>query len=206
MNQNVPDHLEAEPAIEAEAGPKKRIWPRLAALAALLVAAWIGIEWFGLREALTQEAIRDLVAGAGVWGVLMYLGVFSGGTLVHLPGIAFLVGARIAWGPAMGMAIGYVGAVCAVTVSFLIVRGVGGKALAEIRWKPARRVLAGLERKPIRTLVALRTFFSVSPPLNYALALSPLRFRTYVVGSAIGLVVPVAFVVGLSDIVLRCLS
>ena len=34
----------------------------------------------------------------------------------------------------------------------------------------------------------------MAPPLNYALAMSKLRFREYIIGSAIGLVIPIALV------------
>ncbi len=163
---------------------------------------WLVADAYGLREALSPDGIRELAVGAGCMGVLAYLGAFSLGSLIQVPGAAFLVGARVAYGPGMGFLWAYLGALAAITLSFVVVRAVGGKALDEIRWEPMRRVLAKLDERPVRTVVALRTFLMLSPPLNYALAMSRVRFRDYFVGSAIGLAAPVAIWVFLSDVVL----
>ncbi len=48
-----------------------------------------------------------------------------------------------------------------------------------------------LDERPITTVLLLRTVFWLAPPLNYALALSSVRFRHYLIGSAAGLVAPV---------------
>jgi hypothetical protein len=47
-----------------------------------------------------------------------------------------------------------------------------------------------LEARPLTTVVVLRILFFVGAPLNFALALSPLRPRDYVMGSVIGLLPP----------------
>ncbi len=55
-----------------------------------------------------------------------------------------------------------------------------------------RRILDRLVTQPIRTVALLRLIFWMAPPLNYALAMSNVRYRDYLVGSAIGLTVPIA--------------
>jgi uncharacterized membrane protein YdjX (TVP38/TMEM64 family) len=49
----------------------------------------------------------------------------------------------------------------------------------------------------------LRLFLWLAPALNYALALSPIRYRDYLAGSAIGLVVPVGAATMLLEYLLR---
>ena len=44
---------------------------------------------------------------------------------------------------------------------------------------------------PIATVALLRAVLVLSPPLNYALALTSLRFFDHLLGSALGLVVPI---------------
>jgi len=119
-----------------------------------------------------------------------------------VPGAAFLIGARVAYGPGMGFVWAYLGALAAITLSFVIVRAVGGQALGEIRWAPMRKALAKLDERPVRTVVILRSVLMLAPPLNYALAMSRVRFRDYFTGSAIGLAAPVALWVFLSDVIL----
>lgn len=170
---------------------------RLLLFVALLALVWAVAEWFGLRERLTAEGVQQLVADAGAAGVLLYLAVFALGVLAQIPGVAFLIAARVAFGPGAAFAIGYVGAVTAVMLSFLTARVVGGRALSELTWAPARRVLDRVGSRPVCTIAALRVFMVASPPLNVALALSQVRGRDYLLGSAIGLVVPVALWTGM---------
>ena len=46
--------------------------------------------------------------------------------------------------------------------------------------------------RPILTVALLRLFLWVAPPINYALALSTVRYRDYAAGSALGLAIPTA--------------
>jgi uncharacterized membrane protein YdjX (TVP38/TMEM64 family) len=179
---------------------------RVALGAAILIALWIVAERTGLRKNASADPQRAFVEGAGAWGGLAYVGAFVVGSLLQVPGTIFLLGARVAYGTAFGGALAYAGALAAVSVTFLFARGVGGRAFEEIRWATARKLLAGLEKRPIRTIVILRTVFWMSPPLNYALAMSTVRFRDYFVGSALGLVAPVAAVMIFSDAILSIAS
>jgi len=178
---------------------------RLLALLVMVGVGWLLADHFGLTE-LTSEELRTMVLGAGVLGFAVYTGVFATGQLLHLPGILFIVGARIIYGPFLGFGAAYVAGLFSVCVSFWIVRGVGGQQLQRVRWSPMKRALARVDRSPIRAIAIMRTFVSVSPPLNYALAMSNVRFRDYFLGSAAGLVIPVAFVVFLSEAVFRALG
>ena len=71
-----------------------------------------------------------------------------------------------------------------------------------MKWAPMQKAMDKLERRPVRTVAALRVALIVSPPLNYALALSPIRFRDYFAGSAMGLAAPVAGWIFLSECIL----
>jgi len=175
---------------------------RVATLLALLGAGWWAADALGLRESMSQEGIRQLTEDAGAFGAVAYLAAFAVGQLVQLPGIAFVLGARVAYGPLLGFVAGYAGALLSVTVSFFFARTVGGRALSSMKGKWARRILSRLEDRPLRTIIVLRTLFALSPPLNYALAMSSTRFRDYFAGSAIGLVAPIAAWVFLSDCLL----
>jgi len=179
---------------------------RVVILVALLGAGWWAADALGLRESMTEEGIRQLTDDAGAFGAVAYLAAFSVGQLVQLPGMAFVLGARVAYGPLLGFVAGYAGALLSVSVSFFFVRTVGGKALTTMKWRWAQRMLSRLEERPLRTIIVLRTLFALSPPLNYALAMSSTRFRDYFAGSAIGLVAPIAAWVFLSDCLLSFTS
>lgn len=184
----------------------KIAWWRLALLAGLLLALWVVADRTGARESLTVESIQAIARRSGPLGVAVYLVVFAVALLAQLPGVVFVLAARVAWGPFAGFVAGYVGALAAVSLSFFVVRGVGGSALAQLRWRWAQRVLSHLDERPILTVALLRAVLALSPPLNYALAMSRTRFRDYFVGSALGLIAPISAWILLSDWLMSLLA
>ena len=56
----------------------------------------------------------------------------------------------------------------------------------------ADRIFQQLDRRPVTSVFLLRTVFQTVPVMNYALALSAVRFRDYALGTLLGLPVPVA--------------
>ena len=176
----------------------KRLGVLVIIVVVLLLAGW----FTGARAWLTKENLQQVVTTAGWLGVVVFFAAFTVGQLIQVPGAVFIIAARAAWGPAWGFAGAYAGAVISATLVFLFVRAVGGKPLGEIKWAFARKVLAGLERRPVLTIAVLRAVLMLAPPLNYALALSPVRQDHHLVGSMLGLIVPVAVTVCLSEGVL----
>jgi uncharacterized membrane protein YdjX (TVP38/TMEM64 family) len=183
---------DAAPA-SAEPAPAATVtWWRLGALAVLIIGLVVLGKVNGITASLSTERIRTAVQAAGWWGAVLFVALFCVGELVHVPGWVFMAAGTIAYGFLGGFLLGTVGALCSCSMSFFIVRAVGGRPLGAIRWRWARKLLAQLESHPLRTVIVLRLVFWVGPQLNYALALSNVRFRDYLVGSAVGLVLPLA--------------
>jgi uncharacterized membrane protein YdjX (TVP38/TMEM64 family) len=151
----------------------------------------------GLSHSVSPESLRALLAGAGVLGVLLFVVVFSLGLLAQLPGMLFITVAVLVYGRELGTVIAVGGAIVAVSVSFLVVRRFGGSALSEVNSPLVRRLLAQLDTRPLRSVILLRAVFGVAPFLNYALALSSLGFRDYLIGSAIGMTPTIAVIAAL---------
>lgn len=171
--------------------PAASRWLRIGALVVVLGGLAIAGVTSGVTRDLSVDAIRGWMLGAGAAGVLLFVAAFALGTLVQIPGMLFVAAAALAYGELAGAAVALVGAVISVATSFWLVRTVGGKLLAEVDKPLMKRVLARLDRAPVRTVALLRLVFWVAPPLNYALALSNVSGRAYLVGSAVGLIVPV---------------
>lgn len=144
----------------------------------------------GVGERFDLDAVRSAIEGSGPIGVVVYLAIFAAGVFLHVPGVVFIAAGILAWGRVAGFAIGYAGGLCAVTASFAIVRAIGGRPLAEVQRPLVKRMLAQLEAKPIRTVAMLRTVLPMAAALNYTLALTGIRYRDYLAGTAIGFLVP----------------
>lgn len=145
----------------------------------------------GIAERTSIEDVQQLVQSAGAWGALLLIVCFALGELLHIPGLVFVFAAVLAYGQLWGGVVGYVGGVVSVCFSFAVVRAVGGQALDTIKKPWVKKVLSSLTTRPIRTVVLLRIVLWMSPQLNYALALTAIRFRDYLLGSLIGLFWPI---------------
>lgn len=86
----------------------------------------------------------------------------------------------------------YIAASTSCVITFLTIRLVGGDALRQLKGKTALRLLGALDARPIRSVVLLRILFQTIPALNYALALSGIKFRQYLIGTLLGLPLPIA--------------
>ncbi|MGF1469757.1 MAG: TVP38/TMEM64 family protein [Sandaracinaceae bacterium] len=202
-------------AERAEGGPPVRSWRdrfgwprvlRIAALIALLVGLGVVSHVTGLDEQVDVEHLRGWMQAAGPWGYVLFIAAFAVGELLHIWGMIFILAAVAAYGPWVGLGLSYVGAVGAVCFSFVVVRAVGGRALKALPWAFAQRMLEGLEHRPVITIVLLRSVLMMAPALNYTLALTDVKFRHYFLGSAIGLVGPVALIVYGGDALFKALG
>lgn len=177
--------------------PRVRWW-RLVLVAVILVGLFVLARATGLSANLSVERIRTVTAAAGPWGPMAFVIIFCVGELVHVPGVVFVAAAVVAYGRPGGGVLAFVGALASVTLSFQVVRTIGGKPLGALRSSLARRILSQLEGHPVRTVFLLRLLLWMAPQLNYALALSTVRFRSYLLGTALGLLAPIAGLVLLS--------
>jgi len=167
-------------------------WWRLALLATLIVAVFAVGRATGLSTYLSTERIRAVTTTAGLWGPIVFVLIFCVGELVHVPGLVFVGAAVVAYGPTGGGVLAFVGALIALSVGFLVVRAIGGKPLAVMRSSRMHRILSQLDNRPVRTVFVLRLLFWMAPPINYALALSSVPFCSYLLGTALGLLAPIA--------------
>jgi uncharacterized membrane protein YdjX (TVP38/TMEM64 family) len=165
---------------------------RFGILAAVLIGLYVAGKLTGVLDRVDVTTLRAAVQDAGAWGFALFVALFAVGVTVQVPGAFFVAAAILAYGKTIGYAAALSGSVVAVCVSFAMVRVVGGRALTSIRRPFIRRILARLDENPIRWLVVLRIIMFVSPPLNYALALSNMKFRDYAIGSTIGLTIAMA--------------
>ena len=147
----------------------------------------------GLTDDLSLETIRSYLLESGPFGAVVYIVVFALSNLLSVPGVIFIVAAMLVYGKLMGTLLAIAGALCSVVLSFAVIRKIGGTPVGELKAKWARKMLRYLDEYPVRTIWLLRTFLLLNPHLNYILALSPVRFRSYFIGSLLGLILPIGF-------------
>lgn len=156
----------------------------------LLLALVIGsavLAWgTGLHEKVEMETIRELVHGAGVWGPVLFIALF-GLEGLGVPGVVFMVAAVAIWPPTLAFLYNFLGAQMAGLVGFGFARWMGRDWVADRLPDNVRRFESRIEERGLATVILVRLVFFLAPPAHWLLGLSPVRFRDYLLGTAIGM-------------------
>ncbi|MDN5859123.1 MAG: TVP38/TMEM64 family protein [Pseudonocardia sp.] len=174
-------------------------WRRGLAGGALLVLAGVAalLVWrFGWGH-----DVRAAVAAAGAWAPLLFVGVHSLVTVSPFPRTIFTIAAGALFGTTAGLLLTVAATVVSAAGAFWLVR-LAGSELVE-RYAP-RGVVdwvgSRVERRGLLAVVSLRLIpalpFSV---VNYASALSGVRFPPFLVGTLFGVLPGTVAIVVLGD-------
>jgi uncharacterized membrane protein YdjX (TVP38/TMEM64 family) len=163
-------------------------WIRLGSIAALVVLVIAAA--VSLPVSQWADGLVGWLRDAGALGVVAFAAAYVGATVLMLPGLLLTVGAGVAYGTMLGTLVVSPASVIAATAAFLLGRTVARGWIAQrIDGDPRFRVVdAAIARHGLRIVILLR----LSPLfpfnlLNYALGLTGVRLRDYVLGSFIGM-------------------
>jgi len=165
----------------------------------LLAGLLAFVHWSGLRQHFSVTFLRQILLGNRWEGLALYVILFSLGNLVQVPGWIFLAAAVLVLGKLDGGIVTYVTGSISCIATFLSVRWVGGNTIQQLHNPFANRLLSQLHAHPVRNMIVLRTVFQTLAALNYALAMSGIEFRKYVVATLLGLPLPIAIYCVLFD-------
>ena len=163
----------------------------------LTVLLFIGLllavaELSGLRGHFSLEYVHARLMEHPLGGLVVFIALFSVGNLIQIPGWIFLAAAVLAFGRTWGGIATYAAATISCGVTFLVIRMIGGNALRQLESGLAVRLLARLDSHPVESVTLLRMLFQTAPALNYALAMSGVAFGRYMIGTLLGLPLPIA--------------
>jgi uncharacterized membrane protein YdjX (TVP38/TMEM64 family) len=167
-------------------------YKRLIAVVLFLGILLAVFELSGLRQHLNLAFLQQRILENRLSGLLIFVLLFSLGNLIQIPGWIFLAAAVLTLGQTLGGVATYVAAVVSCVITFLTIRAIGGDALRQLDKPVALRIFRQLDARPIMSVAMLRVLFQTVPALNYALAMSGLRFRNYLIGTLLGLPLPIA--------------
>ena len=164
---------------------------KLALIVLLIVGLVLLFKSTGLSQYFTLTALQTVIHQYPVWGLCVFVGLFCIGNLVQVPGWIFLAAAVLALGQVVGGVVTYIAAVTSCAFTFLSIRFIGGSALRNLTQPWAVYLLNKLDVQPLLSVTLLRTCLQTAPALNYTLALSGVRFKHYMLGTMIGLPLPI---------------
>jgi uncharacterized membrane protein YdjX (TVP38/TMEM64 family) len=165
---------------------------RVAAVLLFLAVLWATVHYSGLEDHFSVQFLHDSFERHKLGGLLIYTALFVLGNLVQIPGWIFLLGAVLALGKWWGGLATYVAACVACATTYWLVRLLGGAgSLRTFGGRLGARIFARLDAHPLQSVCLLRLVFQTAPPVNWILALSGVRFGDYLLGTALGLPLPI---------------
>lgn len=169
----------------------------------VVVGAGAAVAVYSLPVAEWTTQLAERARGTGAVGVVLFLIAYVVSTVAFLPGSILTLAAGFAYGPLWGIAIASPASVIGSTCAFLLGRTLL-RGWAEARVGASARVRAidaAVSREGFKIVFLLR----LSPiipfnALNYALSLSKVSVRTYVLASFLGMLPGTAFWVYLGSL------
>jgi uncharacterized membrane protein YdjX (TVP38/TMEM64 family) len=190
-------HPPEDPSVSSSGG-RSRVGLVLGGLVAVYVLARL----LGLEEFFHAERVREVVADAGAFGPLAFLALFVGAVVAQVPGVVFVLVAPALFPWSEAWLLCWAASNLAVLANFELVRRVGGQPLQPLMEKSEhpwlRKLFAGLEARPIRTIALLRVITIMFPPVTGALALTQVSARDHAIGSALGMAPPITLILALA--------
>lgn len=165
--------------------PKKKSSRRLVLLALVLLAifgAWMG----GLFDEVDADSLLTWLRAAGPWGGLLYVLAFATLQAAGLSVYLFMLTAMVLWPAPQALALTFVGAMCSATTGFWFARyfasdWVQGRVPMRFRHYEER-----LEENGLKTVLIIRFLFFTTFWMNWLMGASKVRYRDYMIGTAIG--------------------
>lgn len=155
----------------------------------LVIASWrTGIFSLILDPERFRSEMRDL----GPWGYVVFIVAFALLQPLGLPGLGFVVAAAFVWSRPLAYALSFAGSLASSSTGFGFARFVARDWISTRLPARLRRYDAWIERRGFLATAGLRLVFVMHPVLHAVFGISRIRFGTYILGCAVGYVIPIA--------------
>jgi uncharacterized membrane protein YdjX (TVP38/TMEM64 family) len=165
----------------------KRMILMLLGMAVALVLLLARLSGFSVQQ--SGMAALEWVRGAGLVGVLLFIAVYVLSSLCLVPCLTLNVAAGVLWGLPLGSAIVLPANLAAAMAEFIFGRWLARDWVASrtARIRSLSALDSALETAGLKVVLLMRVS-PISPfaMLNYALGVTRLRFRDFVIASLIG--------------------
>jgi uncharacterized membrane protein YdjX (TVP38/TMEM64 family) len=149
------------------------------------VAAVVGVT-SGVRP--DADRISDWLTGSGPWGPVVFIASMWLVQPLGLPGVLWMVPAGVVWPWPVAAALSWVGNMGASSIGFGFARLAGRDWVAERLPPRLRAVDSRLGERGLGPIIGLRVVTGQLAPADWVLGVSSVRWRTFLVGTALGIV------------------
>lgn len=121
----------------------------------MLLAAGIALAWW-CRDTVTPAAVVAWIEGLGVWGPLVFVGLYCLAPALCVPGAVLTLAGGALFGLLAGALLSLTGATAGATVAFLLARYVAADGVDRRLGQRVHAIKAGVEREGWRFVAFVR--------------------------------------------------
>ena len=158
-------------------------------LAAFIVGAIVLVRYTPVQGYLTPEALGELLEAAGFWAPLLFILVYIAGICLFVPGTLLTALGAALFGAYQGFVYVWIGAMLGASAAFWIGRTLGREFAASLIGDRLKRYDEAIERNGFATVLYLRLVYFPFTPMNFGMGLTAVRFRDYLFGTGLGILV-----------------
>ena len=159
------------------------------ALLVFIVAAIVIVRVTPVKDYLTREALGQVLESAGYWAPLLFILVYIVGICLFVPGTLLTTLGAAIFGAYRGFLYVWVGAMIGASAAFWIGRTLGREFAASLIGDRLKKYDEAIERNGFATVLYLRLIYFPFTPMNFGMGLTRVRFRDYLFGTGLGIIV-----------------
>jgi uncharacterized membrane protein YdjX (TVP38/TMEM64 family) len=174
---------------------QKNPWIKILIIILVLVAGVLIISMTPLGAYLADvKRVKADIESAGMWGFFIFIALFVFAALFNIPELGFLFMAYVIYDSIWVAALlNYTSGMLSAIATFYTGRLIGAGALSEIKNVRVRNLIASAENNPIKAISIMRTIMLLNPIVGYALSMTKMKPRDYIIGNLIGIAIPVLY-------------
>jgi len=175
--------------VAAQAG--KRPLVKGAILVVFIIAAIAAVRFTPIKSYLTPAGLGRFLEMAGIWGPVIFALVYAAGICLFVPGTLLTTLGGAIFGAYQGFLYVWVGAMLGASAAFWIGRTLGRDLAASLVGDRLKKYDEAIDRNGFATVLYLRQAYFPFTPMNFGMDRTPVRFRDYFFGTALGILVGV---------------
>jgi len=172
--------------------PRKAILKALFLFLFLLTAGYL-YYFTPLRSLMTPQVLGNFLEALGLWAPLVFILTYAFCICLFVPAsVPTLLGAML-FGTSKGFLYGWIGAMLGASGAFHIGRALGRDLTAALVAGRLDKFDNAIEKNGFATVLYLRLLNFPFTPLNFAMSLTKVRFRDFLAGTGLGILVSFFF-------------
>ncbi len=147
------------------------------------------IRFTPIKNYLTVGAMGQFLESAGFWAPFVYMLFYAVGICLFLPGTLLTGLGGAIFGPYWGFLYVWFGAMAGASAAFIIGRTLGREFASSLIGDKLKKYDDAIEQNGFATVLYLRLVYFPFTPMNFGMGLTKVRFRDYVMGTGLGIIV-----------------